>query len=152
EMANTRLSAGDAGARKASGRANAPARSRRPATLREIKFARQKGTRLEPIERILQALQAKPIRNKKAAGTKYCQQPDCYVERQTLLCLWVDAADGGGVGDALDADQMGGQAHVHVLLFRHLSDGVVGAHHDRLHLDIDLVLLPEEELQILHPF
>src|SRR5579864_784751 len=65
--------------------------------------------------------------------------------------LWIDASDRRGVGDALHGQRIGGEPHVDPLVDRRVEDLVEGARDHVVQLGVDLLLLPEEGLQVLHP-
>src|SRR5450631_2211129 len=63
----------------------------------------------------------------------------------------IDATDLGGVGDPLDRHEIGAEAQrdpVEIGLLAHLRER---SPEDALELPVDLALLPEERLQVLHP-
>src|SRR5450755_994622 len=66
--------------------------------------------------------------------------------------LRVDAPHSGCVCDPLDRDEVGTEAQRHLVpicLLAHLREGLL---EDFLETDVDLVLFPEQGLEILHPF
>src|SRR5579875_4095786 len=65
--------------------------------------------------------------------------------------LGIDAADGGGVGDPLHGKHVGRGAHVDMTVDAGVQDLVEGAGDHVVELGVDLLLLPEEGLEVLHP-
>src|SRR5438067_8327746 len=66
------------------------------------------------------------------------------------LRLWVYASDRRGVGHALHRQRVGSQAHVDVLVHRHVQVLVERPGDHVVQLGVYLLLLPEEGLQVLH--
>src|SRR5438552_14581084 len=65
--------------------------------------------------------------------------------------LGIDTAGLEGFGDALNADDVSGGAHVAVMMLLSIFDSVEGLAHDAAKLLVNLVLVPEELLQVLDP-
>ena len=65
--------------------------------------------------------------------------------------LRVEAAHRGGVGDALDGQQVGRRAHVHAFAEAHRQDVLERLDHDPLELVVDLGLVPEVAVEVLDP-
>src|SRR5262250_3034449 len=63
----------------------------------------------------------------------------------------VDAADRGRVGHALDRQHVGRVPHVDTFVDAGVEDLVEGPSNDVVELRVDLLLLPEEGLEILDP-
>src|SRR4029077_12832646 len=60
--------------------------------------------------------------------------------------LWIYAPNHRRVGDPLDGERIGGQAHVDALVHGRVKDVVEGARDDVVQLGVDLLFLPEEGL------
>src|SRR6266566_4266982 len=69
----------------------------------------------------------------------------------TTSRLWIDPADRRCVGDALNRESVRGGSHVDALVYRRVEDLVERARDHVMQLGVDLLLLPEEGLQVLHP-
>src|SRR5260370_567112 len=65
--------------------------------------------------------------------------------------LWVDSPYARGVGHALHGQRVSREPHVDVLVHRRVQDLVERARDHVVQLGIDLLLLPEEGLEVLHP-
>src|SRR5258708_9456961 len=65
--------------------------------------------------------------------------------------FWVNASHCRRVGHALRRERIGRQAHVDALVDRCMEDLVEGPRDDVVQLRVDLLLLPEESLEVLHP-
>ena len=65
--------------------------------------------------------------------------------------LGVDASHLGRFGDAAHGQKVGAEAEIAVLLPPLGIDGIEAAHHDLFQAPVDLVLGPEEALEILDP-
>src|SRR5437660_1373477 len=65
--------------------------------------------------------------------------------------LWIDPSNHRRVGNPLHGKRVGGQAHVDSLVHRGVKDVVEGARDDVMQLGVDLLFLPEEGLEVLHP-
>src|ERR1700730_17673519 len=65
--------------------------------------------------------------------------------------LWVYASHRRRVGYPLDRQRVSSQPHVDALVDRGVEDLVEGPRDDVVQLGVDLLLLPEEGLQVLHP-
>ena len=68
------------------------------------------------------------------------------------LRLRIDAANLHGLGDAADAQDVGGNAHGHIPVEVDLEHVAEGRLHDPFQPLVDVLRLPEEVLLILHPF
>ncbi len=66
--------------------------------------------------------------------------------------LWVDPPDLGRLGDAGDGQEVGACAHIDFSLIGDIQNVVEALRHDLAELQVDLILTPEEGLQVLHPF
>src|ERR1051325_445558 len=67
------------------------------------------------------------------------------------ITLRIDSSDGRRISNSLHANDVGSRSHIDLVLPGRLEDIVISAEQYLLHLPIDLVLLPEELLQVLHP-
>src|SRR6266566_2023647 len=65
--------------------------------------------------------------------------------------LWIYAPNHRRVGYPLHGDRVRGQTHVDALVHRGMKDVVERARDDVVQLRVDLLLLPEESLEVLHP-
>src|SRR2546423_12716156 len=65
--------------------------------------------------------------------------------------LWIDATSDRGLGDALDRQSVGGDAHRYVARLRRLPGLVERTADDVVQLGVHLDLLPEVLLEALHP-
>src|ERR1051325_9647034 len=65
--------------------------------------------------------------------------------------LWVDAANRRGVGDPLHRERVSRRTHVDVFVHRRVEDLVERPRDHVVQLGVDLLLFPEEGLQVLHP-
>src|SRR5919109_1480549 len=65
--------------------------------------------------------------------------------------LWIYPSDRRRVGHALHRQRVCGGAHVAALVHGGVQDLVERARDDVVQLGVDLLLLPEEGLQVLHP-
>src|SRR5207253_2983566 len=65
--------------------------------------------------------------------------------------LWIYPPNGGRVGDPLHRERVRGGAHVDPLVDRGVQDLVEGSRDHVVQLGVDLLLFPEEGLQVLHP-
>src|SRR5690242_3444524 len=63
----------------------------------------------------------------------------------------IDAANRRGVRHALDSQHVRGVAHVDALVDAGVQDLIEGARYHVVELRVDLLLLPEEGLEILDP-
>ena len=79
--------------------------------------------------------------------------PDALILRKGTFDggLREDAADLGGIDDAADGEDVGGLAHGAGFGVADGGDFGVGVIEEALEARVDLVLLPEEGLQVLHP-
>src|SRR5713101_622795 len=66
--------------------------------------------------------------------------------------LWVYPSHRCRVGHPLHRQRVRGEPHVDALVDRGVEDLVEGPRYDVVQLRVDLLLLPEERLQVLHPF
>src|ERR1035438_5384533 len=64
----------------------------------------------------------------------------------------IQAADAAGFGDTRDAEHIGGQAHIDLLVGVDLEHIGEGPGHDLLQFRVDVLLIPEEVVFVLHPF
>src|SRR5258706_8765423 len=65
--------------------------------------------------------------------------------------LWIDTAHRCCVGHPLHRQRVSGQAHVDAFVDRRVEDLVEGPRDDVMQLGVDLLLLPEEGLEVLDP-
>src|SRR5690348_2892202 len=67
------------------------------------------------------------------------------------LRLWVNSPDRRSVGHALDRQRVCRAAHVDALVHRGVEDLVERPRDHVMELGVDLLLFPEEGLEVLHP-